>query len=463
MSAFTPPPVAPNRGDRATFSGRVDAFLTWMVAFVTQLLGFESNLNILAAGGANSFAYNFDSAILNTDPGPGKFRFNSATQSAATAIYLDPITAGNIDVSGPLNALLSVSSVIKGSIRIQKANDVSKWLLFDVTGSASGTGYVGLLVTPRAGSGSSPFAAGDSLVVFVDRNGDMGGAPTSDQIKNALGTLPVASGGTGATTTAAALTNLGALPAAGGTMTGTFTVANAISMNYLLANGVSRIHSLLDASNVLNITNTGGTNTRILSGDFSRVLATMDDNGIVGLVNSFNIDVTSVNPASAITLKNTNSNGLRIALNGNGSNPNKFIRLANGLLDVVNSAFSASIFGLSDAGNLTVAGTVTAQNFTATSDENEKYDWQPAAVDLVERVADIGTYGVFTWKKDGSTSVGVGAQSLEKIMPEAVHTDENGKKSVNYGGASMFLAIELAKKVQELSEELKQLKAKSEN
>lgn len=40
------------------------------------------------------------------------------------------------------------------------------------------------------------------------------------------GTLPIANGGTGATTAAAALTNLGALPKTGGVMTGPLTIGS---------------------------------------------------------------------------------------------------------------------------------------------------------------------------------------------------------------------------------------------
>lgn len=50
-----------------------------------------------------------------------------------------------------------------------------------------------------------------------------------DVSKATEGTLPVARGGTGATTAAAALTSLGALPKAGGTMTGNL-VANNVAV-----------------------------------------------------------------------------------------------------------------------------------------------------------------------------------------------------------------------------------------
>lgn len=48
--ATTPPPLtpfggaAPQRGDKATFSSRVDAFVTWLIAVVTQFIALAANV-----------------------------------------------------------------------------------------------------------------------------------------------------------------------------------------------------------------------------------------------------------------------------------------------------------------------------------------------------------------------------------------------------------------------------------
>ena len=56
--------------------------------------------------------------------------------------------------------------------------------------------------------------------------------------------------------------------------------------------------------------------------------------------------------------------------------------------------------------------------------------------------------------EDGSTSVGVVAQELEAVLPEAVHTDANGTKMVAYGNVTGLL-IEAVK---ELSAQVAELK-----
>ena len=60
---------------------------------------------------------------------------------------------------------------------------------------------------------------------------------------------------------------------------------------------------------------------------------------------------------------------------------------------------------------------------------------------------------------DGTgTNAGVSAQSLQKLLPEVIATDADGMLSVNYGGAALVAAIELAKEVVALKAEIAELK-----
>lgn len=210
--AFTSPPPAPQRGDRTTFSSRTDAFLIWLVGLVGQLNAFLASLTTLAAGGANTFSFTFDTAIADSDPGTGKLRLGSTTQNGAVVMRLDTQAASGGDVSTFLAALQSGTSNIKGSVRLQKVADTSSWLLFDITDIATASGYFNLSLVPRGSSTVSPFAANDTLVVFFDRKGDRGdsgGTPSQADIRAAIGTLPIVNGGTGATTAEVARQNLG--------------------------------------------------------------------------------------------------------------------------------------------------------------------------------------------------------------------------------------------------------------
>lgn len=212
MAQFTAPPPAPNRGDRATFSGRVDAFLRWLVGFVAQLNVFASNLNSRDAGGANTFTYTFDSATSDSDPGIGKLRFDTASQSSALTVRIDNSTDSNIDIGPAITAINDVTSNVKGSIRLEKAKTPGVWILFDILSVDDKGGYKNLSVIARAYSSSNPFINGDALIAYFDRNGDRGdggNTPTQQEIRDAVGILPISSGGTSANTAAQSLENLG--------------------------------------------------------------------------------------------------------------------------------------------------------------------------------------------------------------------------------------------------------------
>lgn len=221
--AISSPPPAPQRGDRATFSPRVDAFLLWLTGLIPQLNTFLSSITTLAAGGANSFSYTFDSTTTDADPGAGKLRLGSAAQNGAVVMRIDTTAGNGGDITAFLTSFAAGTSNVKGSVRLQKVNDVTAYLLFDVTAVASPTGYRNLTLVPRTSSAASPFVNNDTLMVFFDKNGDKGdggNTPTAQQMRDAIGTLPIENGGTAATTAAQARANLGAASSGGGAFSG---------------------------------------------------------------------------------------------------------------------------------------------------------------------------------------------------------------------------------------------------
>lgn len=172
--ALTPPPAVPQRGDRVTFSNRVDAFLTWMANLVGELNTFLLSLTRLAAGGANSFAYGFDTTTTDSDPGTGRLRFGPGDQNAATIVRIDTTSGDGADIAAVIDAMLGSTSTIKGNLRVQKVRQPSSFVLFDVTGSSAATGYRNLTVTVKASSGANPFALNDDVIVYMERVGDKG-------------------------------------------------------------------------------------------------------------------------------------------------------------------------------------------------------------------------------------------------------------------------------------------------
>lgn len=138
----------------------------------------------------------------------------------------------------------------------------------------------------------------------------------------------------------------------------------------------------------------------------------------------------------------SDTNGANIKLVGNGATtPNKTIRVWSGLFQIANSAYNGIPLSLDDSGNLTVSG-----NFTANSDERLKKDWSLLRDGFIEKLAQVksGTYSRTDIKQ---RQVGVSAQSLRSILPEAVQEDTGGILSVAYGQAALSACVELAKEV----------------
>jgi hypothetical protein len=95
-------------------------------------------------------------------------------------------------------------------------------------------------------------------------------------------------------------------------------------------------------------------------------------------------------------------------------------------------------------------GTLSSTIFNTTSDVNRKDNIVVItdALDIVQQIDGVK----FTWKDNGNPSVGVIAQTVEKVLPELV---DDGK-SVNYNG---IIGV-LIEAIKELKMEIETLKYK---
>ncbi len=124
---------------------------------------------------------------------------------------------------------------------------------------------------------------------------------------------------------------------------------------------------------------------------------------------------------------------------------------SHGLLVLINGGFgSAMSYSIVASGNV-----------TAYSDERLKTNWRSMPTDYVAKLAQVKV-GVYE-RTDGEkiTQVGVSAQSLRQVLPEAIieATDDIKTLSVNYGGAALASAVELAKDNVELRRRIERLEA----
>lgn len=126
-----------------------------------------------------------------------------------------------------------------------------------------------------------------------------------------------------------------------------------------------------------------------------------------------------------------------------------------------NSDYAVGIYA-TEAGNVRTyngANFIAAGNVTAYSDERLKENWRNLPVDFVEQLAGVkcGIYDRID-TEFAKTQVGVSAQSLQNVMPNAIIEDSEGILSVAYGNAALVSAVELAKEVVSLKAEVTELK-----
>jgi hypothetical protein len=113
--------------------------------------------------------------------------------------------------------------------------------------------------------------------------------------------------------------------------------------------------------------------------------------------------------------------------------------------------------GVYITGNISATGDVIAQNVNSLSDATLKTN--VTAIENAEQVIDALTGVGYDWINGSGHAYGLIAQDVEEVLPEAVKTDENGIKSVNYSMVIPFL-IETVK---ELRQDIAEIKAQLKN
>lgn len=134
--------------------------------YVGRLIRIDSGYHIYAVGVGTShelrgltFTSDTDSTA-DTDPGNGLFKWNNATQSIATVLYVDNQTADGKSVS-TLFAKLGPT----GYLYLQQADDSEKWQLWKwIKTPENGTGYYKFTVTSQSYGG----AIADNKLVYLD-------------------------------------------------------------------------------------------------------------------------------------------------------------------------------------------------------------------------------------------------------------------------------------------------------
>ena len=97
-------------------------------------------------GGA-TFDYTFDFNVDEEDPGQGRARLNQSLQKNANAMYIDSTDDQGVDISSFLQTIDSVTSTIKGYVRIARKSDSRFFLLFQISDLIDNTGWWTINIT----------------------------------------------------------------------------------------------------------------------------------------------------------------------------------------------------------------------------------------------------------------------------------------------------------------------------
>jgi len=134
------------------------------------------------AGGAITIPYTFDTNTAGSDPGAGKLKLNNSTQNAATVLMASDTDSGSSNWGAVLLTIDDSTSAIKGHLRLSKADDGTKWIVFSITGLTPQAGWEQVVVAVVGASAASPFANGDAVLLEFSRTGDAG--PTAEIVSS---------------------------------------------------------------------------------------------------------------------------------------------------------------------------------------------------------------------------------------------------------------------------------------
>jgi hypothetical protein len=182
--------------------------------------------------------------------------------------------------------------------------------------------------------------------------------------------------------------------------------SNVVTVSAISVTGTTNLGS------VGNVTITGGTSGQYLQTNGSGTLSWADAGGGTSVTND-----TTTNTSYYLTFADVTSGSL-----------------SNVFVSSTKSYFNPS------------TGQLNATDFNSLSDKKSKENIQPLtnAVNVILSINGVS----FDWADGTGSSYGFIAQDIEPVLPYAVSTNNDGKKSVNYAAITPFL-VETVKQQQE--------------
>ena len=410
--------------------------------------------------------------------GSGGVSIGNTTDPGATNLSVTGTIAGNGTSLTAINASnISSGTIANARTTAATANGASTIVLRDSSGNAAFNGVTAQAITAGGGSAQarrSVFTANsENFATYLQYNAAtngvyIGATSTANTfvVSNAGGSAMLTVDGSGNGTFNGTITGNGAtITAINASNISSGTIANARTTG-ATANGASTL-VLRDANGdfsartiTANLTGTASSATTATNQSGGTVSATTGSfSGLLTGASSASTDVNTANDTGSFSARGNASTIASMSFHRTGAYAINMGLGTDNVFRIGGWSASNNCFQLTGAGAGTFLSTCTATQFTANSDERLKENWTDVAPDFISKLAQV-KHGVFSRTDSGNREPGVGAQSFMTVLPEAVVEGADGYLSVNYGGAALVAAIELAKVVEELRAEIAELKAK---
>jgi hypothetical protein len=139
---------------------------------LTGSTGITGSTGPSGSFGGLTVSYKFTTNTDDTDPGPGKIKFDNQTLPDATILYIDDNDINGIDLQSFLRTIDDSTSPLKGHFRIGLESLPSNYVIFTITAVSEENGY--FKVTCTYIDGVFRFDDQANVVLTFARTGDIG-------------------------------------------------------------------------------------------------------------------------------------------------------------------------------------------------------------------------------------------------------------------------------------------------
>ena len=240
--------------------------------------------------------------------------------------------------------------------------------------------------------------------------------------------------------------------------TSTLNASSSINASTLNASSSATVNSFVSNTSINTSTLNASSSATVNSFVSNTSVTAATLNVVTGAtVNTLTSNVNVISPAGNINTLLSNTLTMFNSLTLTSGTPLYIMSTGYSTYRISNNNGSVYFNNGTDRMWLDSNGNLTAYaNITAFSDERLKTNWRLVMENFVSKLAKVKS-GIYDRIDGNLTQAGISAQDFQKILPETVLVGEDGMLSVAYGHAAMVSAVELAKEIVDLKQQVAEL------